>query len=266
MRRLSARRSVPSRWHEYRALLAAARREGYAIESAEDWLRDRGRADRRVLILRHDVDRAPASALTMARIDAEFGARASWYFRWRTAHPTVIRYVKRSGGQVGLHYETASRRALRMAPSRPGAGFERDCRARLAAELRTFEVRFGPAASACPHGDTRIPDVRNDRLLDGEDLSRYGLEVDAHRGFRGVPLACWLTDRSQPIGGWKDDGDPHAMLARGGSPILVVTHPNNWISSVALWRDSALRASLPDPGRHRLLGRPIRSGPDDPPL
>ena len=76
------------RWSEYRRFLELAGRHGYRIVSLEQLDRE-GRRDgvAPTLILRHDVDQHPRSALTMAAIEDELGVRSSWYFRWRTAHP-----------------------------------------------------------------------------------------------------------------------------------------------------------------------------------
>ena len=72
----------------------------------------------RTLILRHDVDQHPASALVAARIERRLDLQSTWYMRWRTADPAVIDALRAAGGSVGFHYETLTRRVL-------GGGFDR---------------------------------------------------------------------------------------------------------------------------------------------
>jgi hypothetical protein len=235
-----------ARWTEYRDLLQIARGQGYAVLSLEAWLGDPSMAaDKPRLLVRHDVDQHPASALRMAAIERELGVRTSWYFRWRTANPRVVEAIAAEGHAVGLHYETLTRELLRR-----GLGAEHaqelvpQARELLRTELQAFAHLFGPVRSACPHGDTRMPGVHNGTLLLGEEWSRYGLEWDANAAMRSHPLDVWLTDRSAAEGGWKEGLDPIDLLVEHRSPILAVVHPNNWVSGPALWWDRALPGAL----------------------
>jgi hypothetical protein len=83
---------------------------------------------------------------------------------------------------------------------------------------------------------------------------------------RGSDLACWLTDRIAAEGGWMEGLDPLEMFARKASPILTVTHPNNWASGPSLWIDRMLGVALPSrPVADGRASRPIRTGTDQPP-
>jgi hypothetical protein len=220
------------------------------------------------MIMRHDVDQHPRSALTMAAIESDLGIRSSWYFRWRTAHPEVVTALRDQGFEVGLHYETLTRRILEGGPTDPQD--ERalaESRAELREEIAAFERIFGPVRSAVPHGDSRVPGVLNAELLRGEDCSAYGIEFDGNEAMRGRGIAHWLTDRTSAEGGWKDGTDPEELLAEGVTPILCLTHPNNWASGPALWLDRALRGVLPGSSGSEAptAGRPIHTGSDRPP-
>jgi hypothetical protein len=255
------------RWAEYRQFLLSARSHGYHAVPLEAWVTDGAPDQRPTLILRHDVDQHPRSALAMAAIEEELGIRSSWYFRWRTAHPTVVRALKEKGFTVGLHYETLTRNALEQGLSGPAdeALVERS-RRDLRREASAFARLYGPLRSVAPHGDSRIPLVRNAQLLKGEDAAAYGIEFDGNEAMRGRGLAHWLTDRTAAEGRWKDGLDPGDLFAAHASPILCVTHPNNWTSGPSLWMDRALRALLPTvpPDSNRWPNRPIRTGSDQP--
>jgi hypothetical protein len=254
-RRRMSRTLSSARWREYERLLKMAVDQGYAIVSLETWLADPAAVGRTVLIMRHDVDQYPASALRMAAIEAKLGIHSSWYFRWRTAHPDVVNALRAAGHEVGLHYESLSRELLhRGLSARDAPMLIARARALLREELAEFSERHGPARSTCPHGDTRVPGVHNGVLLQGEDLVDYGIQWDANAAVGRTPLDLWLTDRSSAEGHWKDSMDPIDLLIDRRSPILMVVHPNNWVSGAALWCDRIL------PGRYGTADS------DDPPL
>jgi hypothetical protein len=235
-----------ARWQEYRRLLILAQAQGYALVSLESWLANaEAHAGRDVLILRHDVDQCPASAARMAAIESELGICSTWYFRWRTAQPKVIQAIREGGHEVGLHYETLTRELLRRGLHAADAqALIAEVRPLLRAELAAFAERHGPTRSTCPHGDTRMRGVHNGVLLQGEDLSAYGLRWEANAAVGRLPLDVWLTDRSSAEGRWKDGMDPVDLLIDRRSPILAVVHPNNWVSGLGLWWDRILPERL----------------------
>lgn len=245
-RRRLGRTLSRARWREYSELLRIALAQEYAVLSLEAWLDEPELgAGRPLLLLRHDVDQHPASALRMAAIEAEQGIVSTWYFRWRTAHPAAIASIRADGHAVGLHYETLTRLVRERGLTAAAAPeLIPDARELLRAELRTFSERHGPSRSACPHGDTRVPGVHNGALLLEQDWSTYGLVWDANAAMRRHRLDVWLTDRSTAEGRWKEGLDPIDLLVDRRSPVLAVVHPNNWVSGAALWWDRVVPGSL----------------------
>ena len=270
-RRVFARTLSRARWDEYRQLLEDALADGYQLWSLEDWLLSSGASPVRAAILRHDVDQHPRSALPILEIERELGVHSTWYFRWRTASPSVIEAVRAAGGQVGFHYETLTRlvRERGLAASDVDAGLVAEARELLRREIAAFQQSFGPICSVCPHGDTRVPGVSNQILLRGEQHEEYGIALDGNDDIDRQPLGLWLTDRSIPDGRWKDRLDPHQVFASGTTPVLLLIHPNNWCSGISLWYDRGRAAVLPKPrpGASRATRLGARTGTDDhPPL
>lgn len=252
-----------SQWQLYRNLLTVTLDNGYRVMSLDEWVHGPPDPSTPCLIVRHDVDQQPASALRMAQIEREFGLRGTWYFRWRTAHPIVVAQIADWGGAIGLHYETLSRLALSEGLREVDECRIAHCRSILRQEIAAFRARFGPVRSISPHGDTRVPGIDNHVLLRGEDPAAFGVAFDGNEVMHGRRLGGWITDRP---GGttWKDGTDPQGLFAVGVTPIFAVIHANNWTSRLQAATDRALRAGLlPDTGR---LPRPIRSGSDDAPV
>lgn len=242
--RFLARTFSSARWSEYDRLLAAALELGWTAMALEDWVAAGG-PQGRVLILRHDVDQHPATALKMASIEARHGLHATWYFRWRTSAPAAIEAIRELGGGVGLHYETLTRIVLErgLTSGQVDAELIAEAREQLRGEIAEFARRFGPLQSICAHGDTRVPGVSNQALVRGIPASQIGVGFDANIALSRHRLALWLTDRASTDGRWKDGIAPLAALEESSGPILCLTHPNNWCSGASLWLDR-IRASL----------------------
>lgn len=263
-----SRTMAPARWTEYRALLEEARCRCYRMVSLEHWLDEAPPIAVPTLVLRHDVDQHPRSALQMAAVEAELGLSSTWYFRWRTAHPAVISTLREQGFGVGLHYETLSRHVLAhgLGPADLTDDIIERCRMTLAEEVAMFAERHGPITSVCPHGDSRAGFVSNAVLMRGLDVRELGIRWDGNEAMRGRGLRYWLTDRSAPEGRWKDGVDPTVLLAEGTTPMLCLTHPNNWASGRSLWADRLLSYALRTSPLKRVAGSsPVRTGSDHPP-
>jgi len=91
----------------YRRLCEAAISSGAPFYTVADYL-DPQHQEGAAIVLRHDVDRLPSSALTMAKLEAELGLRATYYFRAKRVSfsPRVMTAVSKLGHEVGYHYET----------------------------------------------------------------------------------------------------------------------------------------------------------------
>ena len=64
----------------------------------------------RFLVLRHDVDRKPSNALTLAGIESAYGIKASYHFRIGIIkdHGSILREIADMGHEVAYHYEDLS--------------------------------------------------------------------------------------------------------------------------------------------------------------
>lgn len=271
-----SRTLAAARWGEYRRLLETALENGYRVLGVEEWVAAGATtgadaqppprsAAKPLLVLRHDVDQHPRSALAMARVERELGLRSSWYFRWRTADRRVVAALREAGGSVGFHYETLSRMALEAGARSEAevAALVPAARAGLRDEVAAFAGLHGPIRSICPHGDSRAPLARNAALLKGREPDEFGVEFDVNEAMRGRGLARWLTDRTSPEGRWADGAEPRDLLAARRSPLLCVVHPNNWSSGPSLWLDRMLSVALP---AGRRLSWPSRTAGDAPPV
>jgi len=95
-------------------------------------------------IIRHDVDGNINNALSMAKIDAEYGIRATYYFRMKPFflyRPDIISKVAELGHEIGYHYEMLS-------------DVKGDCgKAKMIFEENLEKLRnIAPVKTVCMHG------------------------------------------------------------------------------------------------------------------
>jgi len=130
--------------HIYSCLLLALRQAGYAFYTFEDWCE--GKASGRYVILRHDVDLKADHSLATARIEAEMGIRASYYFRVvpQSNQPAVILAIAALGHEIGYHYEDLSLMH----------GDAEKALQHFKLQLDYFR-RFYPVRTICMHGSPR---------------------------------------------------------------------------------------------------------------
>jgi hypothetical protein len=88
----------------YRRLLEALKEAGYRFQSFEEYCLN---PVKKVIVLRHDVDRRPGNAMRLAEIEAEMGIRGSYHFRAVSSSdvPAIISRIASLGHEIAYHYE-----------------------------------------------------------------------------------------------------------------------------------------------------------------
>ncbi len=90
---------------EYRKLLHTLKKQGYAFQTFEEFLR---KPTKKVILLRHDVDLLPENSLQFAKIQLELGVKGSYYFRAvpESWDEKIVLEIAEMGHEIGYHYET----------------------------------------------------------------------------------------------------------------------------------------------------------------
>ena len=89
----------------YQSLLDTLQAQPYTFQTFAHYLKA---AAKTPLILRHDVDLLPHNSLRFAKIQAERGIQATYYFRAvpQSYDEAIIRRIAELGHEIGYHYET----------------------------------------------------------------------------------------------------------------------------------------------------------------
>ena len=207
----------------------------------------------RDVILRHDVDKRPGNSLRMARMEAEEGWKAVYYFRavpcsW---DEKVIREIAAMGHEIGYHYECLT-----------------TCHGDLEAAWADFQKnlvalrKLAPVRSICMHGSPRSPWDSRD-LWKHYDYKALGIETEPYLD-TDFSTTFYLTDTGRRWDGWKAsvrDKIPHwqevwekqglvyhttrdilRAAADGSLPrqLMLTTHPQRWEPFGLRWMEEFL--------------------------
>ena len=88
----------------YRQLLTTLRESGYTFQPFREYLQHPAQ---KTVILRHDVDKLPENALSMAQLEHSLGIQSTYFFRIipEVFQPGIIQQIESLGHEVGYHYE-----------------------------------------------------------------------------------------------------------------------------------------------------------------
>jgi len=93
----------------YLSLINAFKQFGYSFIPFVDFISVE-HSPEKCVVLRHDVDRLPKNALTMAELEYGLGIKASYYFRIvnKSFDENIIKNIVGMGHEIGYHYENLS--------------------------------------------------------------------------------------------------------------------------------------------------------------
>ncbi len=92
----------------YKNLLLTLKDNGYTFMTFENWCENK--PNKKLVIIRHDVDLLPFNSLATAKIEAEMNIKSTYYFRFlkKSNNPVVIKSIVELGHEIGYHYEELS--------------------------------------------------------------------------------------------------------------------------------------------------------------
>ena len=89
----------------YKKLLESFQNEGYLFYTFAEWCKEK--PIDKIVILRHDIDKKPKNALAIARIEAEAGVKATYFFKTSSQvfDVDIIKKIASFGHEIGYHYQ-----------------------------------------------------------------------------------------------------------------------------------------------------------------
>jgi len=180
----------------YRQLLNALQQSDYAFHTFEEWCE--GKVAGRYVLLRHDVDLKAGRSLVTAKIEAEMGIRATYYFRIvpQSNQPEIIQEIAALGHEIGYHYEDLS-----LFNGDNDKAFDH-----FKTQLTYFR-RFYPVKTICMHGSPTSKFDNRD-LWKLNDYRELGVIAEPYLDFLSTPAVLngditYFTDTARMWDGGK---------------------------------------------------------------
>jgi hypothetical protein len=226
----------PFTWDRLQLALSLAREMRRVTMTCRDAraARDAGGFPPGTLVMRVDVDRSPAAAVTMAELFRAEGCRATFFYRLHAPEYDLrdrdaraqLRAVRERGFEIGLHSEPL---VVAEVTGKPPEQV-------LAEDVGTLnDLLDEPIVGAASHGDARFPHINNLDFWNSHRPESFGLLYEAYdkRTFGLFQASRYVSDSE--LVRWKAydrgvlrAGDHRTLeehLRDTDLPIYVLVHP-----------------------------------------
>ena len=204
------------------------------------------------VILRHDVDKKPESALKLAKLESELGIRSTYYFRMKkdVFKPDIIKKIAKMGHEVGYHYEVLDK--ARGDPEKAIKIFEE--------ELRRFR-KICDVHTICMHGNPLTPWLNKD-IWKEYDYRKFGIIGEAYISIDFDKIMyfsdtgrTWssrynVKDFASSKKDVKSTDDLIDLLRKDvAKRFYILTHPNRWSSNHIEWFAELISQNIKNIGK-----------------
>lgn len=246
---------------KYSILLSSLISAGYDFQTFQNFLKA---PNRKVIILRHDVDLLPENSLRFAKIQHEFGISGTYYFRAvpESWHEGIIMDIAAMGHEIGYHYETMDTASSKVKGK--GAKYSHDNLIDLAyneflEHLETLRTLV-PVNTICMHGSPKSK-YDNKEIWKKYDYKSLGLIGEPYYDVN-FGKVYYLTDTGRRWDGFKvsvrdkvntsfkmtfHTTDEIIIAAKKNNlpeQIMMTFHPQRWHDENIKWISELMSQSI----------------------
>ena len=244
---------------KYRELCEAIL-EGYEPMTVKSYLMQNPSG--RIVIMRHDVDRKPESALRMAELEKEMGIKSTYYFRMKKGvfRKDIIKKIASMGHEIGYHYEVLDKAK---------GNFEKAIRI-FEEELKAFRKIYD-VKTICMHGNPLSKWINRD-LWSVYDFRNFDIIGEPYISIN-YKKVLYLTDTGRnwstkfsvkdviSVNGEKrinmrvkSTDDVIKLIERGcAEQICILVHPERWSNGLNAWLRELLWQNLKNIGKGAII-------------
>ena len=221
-----------NRLDSYESYLSYAVEHGYILTSFIDYLENPAYDNKKIMILRHDIDRSVEVARLMFLIEKRHRAKATYYFRWDTFDKQFIDELISAGFEVGLHYETLSAYCTKNSIQVVDKEILSICKEQLKREIQLFNEKTGAKIkTVCSHGspENRQLHVSNNVLLEDENYKDFDIKCEAYDRSFYTKVDVHIMDADILNNyGFAYHSNPTKSIKDGKKLIVFLSHPAHW--------------------------------------
>ncbi len=233
-----------NRISEYDNIIKKAIDNNYEIISLRDYIEERYDEEKKLFILRHDIDHFSDGTKMMFNIEKKYGVTSSFYFRNSTYEPKLMKEIEVYGSEASLHFEpiadfVKANPSIKTKDNLFKTDFQDKCLSILKADLDRFRFLCDlPCVTIASHGERENSLVQTPNNYLTEDISTYkylGIKLEAYNKEMLDKVTCYISD--VPIeenGGFRYGITPIEAIENGEEFIMFLSHPNHWHYST--WR------------------------------
>ncbi|MCZ7381940.1 MAG: hypothetical protein O8C64_10305 [Candidatus Methanoperedens sp.] len=212
----------------------------------------------RFTMMRHDIDRKPENALFTARIEAESGIKATYYFRryGSAFRPDIMKEIEGMGHEVGYHYEVFgkakgnSEKAIKM--------FEHELEEfRKICDVRTISMHGNPMSKYDDRELWKAYDFRDFGIMGeaylsaGEDVKYFS---DTGRSWNSKNnMRDFMPGRREESTAETTDDMIEIIKSERFEKLYILTHPERWAAGGMGWAAGYMKDMVFNVGKRALI-------------
>jgi len=233
-----------NRINEYDEILKKAKETNYEIINLRDYVEEKYDRDKKLFILRHDVDHFSNGTRMMFEIEKKHGVKSSFYFRNSTYEPKLMKEIEAYGSESSLHFEpiadfVKANPSIKNREDLFNTDFQERCLKILKANLEKFRLLCNiPCVTIASHGESENTLVSTPNNFLTEDTSTYNyldIKLEAYNQEMIDKVTCYISDVPIEINNGYNYGiHPFEAIEKNEQFIMFLTHPNHW--NYSLWK------------------------------
>lgn len=229
----------PSRLPYFDILMGKLEAAGYSAYSLKELIAKGDsvkQSDKKVLVLRHDIDTDPRTAWLMAQIEKKHGFLGTYYFRLSTANNRYMQLIKEMGHEVSYHYEEIASysKKNKLRNRQQVEEHMESIRKMFADNLKKFRYTHKlECKTIASHGEwinANYLNMQNTELLTNTLRKDLGIELEAYDAdFMMLFLNSRISDLGKPL--WAPYSVEEAISSNTQNLYLLL-HPRQWYTRV----------------------------------
>ena len=227
-----------SRMKEYEQIIKRAKEKEYEIISLRDYIQENYNNEKKLLVLRHDIDHFSNATRMMFEIEKKYEVHSSFYFRNSTFEPKLMKEIENYGSEASLHFEPIADfvKANEIRSKEELFTFEnweQKCLNILKANLDRYRNLLNlPCLTIASHGEyeNTLVETPNNYLTENIDTYKFlNIKLEAYNKEMIQKVTCYISDVPIEInGGYKYSITPFEAINDNEEFIMFLTHPNHW--------------------------------------